>query len=378
MYGWITRWKWLVCLAVLLVGTAGAPAKEDVCDICSQPFGGQIYNCQDKVTGEVKHFCGSCARLPSVCYLCGVPCKDHYRTLADGRIICERDAVNVVLEVDEGKRMFEEVDTTLNRSFSRFLSFPEQSVAFGLADRVNIQELFKFAGNDYTCPNVWGYYQPNRGEADSNTAHFVFVLSGLPRSGFRSTCAHELAHAWVHENLSAARLSRLSRDAHEAFCELIAYNLACEKNDEAAKRQILANQYTRGQINLFIAAQERYGFNDIVDWMKYGEDDRLYSDDLQRMRRVSMPANATRTAAAPVVYPPAPPLPDHLVLKGIFWSANRPVASVNGRLMAPGESVRIRLASSNVLVRCTSVTESEVEILLVDSGRKEVLKFKAP
>jgi len=365
---------WLAALCFLL-GAADSRASSDVCDVCGGPFGEHIYLFQDKVTGEMKHVCGNCARLSTVCYVCGVPVKSGYKTLSDGRVICARDAANVVLDGDDGQRVFDEVETTLNRSLSRFMTFPEGDVAFGMTDRVNIQELFKFAGNDYTCPNVWGYYQPNRGEASPGTAHFIFVLSGLPRGAFRATCAHELTHAWVHENLSASRLARLSKDTHEGFCELIAYKLACAEGDEAAKRQILANQYTRGQINLFIAAQERYGFNDVVDWMKYGDDSQLYPDELERVRNVTMPRRAARVSTAPIVYPPAPPPPDHLVLKGIFWSANHPAASINGRLLGPGETARIRLASTNVLIRCVSVTETEAEILQVDSGAKQVLKF---
>ena len=91
-------------------------------------------------------------------------------------------------------------------------------------------------------------------------------MSGLPVAAFKATCAHEYAHSWLNENLSDERRESLSPDAVEGFCELIAFRLMDAQNEEAQQKLIELNAYTRGHIHLFLAAEKRYGFDDIVDW----------------------------------------------------------------------------------------------------------------
>src|SRR5258708_2054242 len=84
-------------------------------------------------------------------------------------------------------------------------------------------------------------------------------LGGLPQSAFKATCAHELGHVWLNENLSTERKQRINRDAIEGFCELLSYLLMDSQHEEAQLKQIKLNAYTRGQIHLFIETERRYG-----------------------------------------------------------------------------------------------------------------------
>src|SRR6266705_1418331 len=95
----------------------------------------------------------------------------------------------------------------------------------------------------------------------SKSTSSICLMTGLPRAELRAVSAHELSHAWVFENVPGRRKRTLSRDAHEAFCELVAYKMMSSEDDEVQKAHIRRNHYTRGQIELFIQADERYGFN---------------------------------------------------------------------------------------------------------------------
>src|SRR6185503_15079644 len=162
----------------------------------------------------------------------------------------------------------------LDRLFSRFTSFPA-NLRVAIVDRIDLVNLFRMPGNDYECPNVLGYFRAATNH--HQRVYEISVLSALRLPQLKETCAHEYTHAWVFENVPAKRKSPLSRDAEEGFCELVGYLLMDSENEEEQKQALLRNDYTHGQINLFVDAEKRFGFNEIVDWMKYGVDDELES-----------------------------------------------------------------------------------------------------
>ena len=329
----------------------------------------------DSVTEEKKQVCQDCATLSTVCFICGLPVKTNYTRLPDGRIICARDVRTAVLDEEEAKRICREAKNSLDRLFSRFLDIPETNVTVAIVDRVHLQELFKFAGRDYVCPNVWGYTETKTNRR--HIEHHISLLSGLPLASFKATCAHEYAHTWLNENLSEQRKQSLSRDADEAFCELLSYRLMESQNEEAQKKLILSNAYTRGQIHLFLEAERLYGFNDIVDWMKYGTDDRLVSDDLRRVRNVELPRTAARPATnSPVANPAPSPVPNTLVLRGIYWAQERPAAMINNRTLGVNEEGKVRVGKTNLTIRCMAIRQDSVRIRIVSSGEEQELRLK--
>ena len=78
-------------------------------------------------------------------------------------------------------------------------------------------------------------------------------MSGLGRGRLAAICAHEYTHTWLHENVPSDRA--LDRDTVEGFCELVAYKLMTQRHEEGEKKVILANAYTRGQVNAFVQAE---------------------------------------------------------------------------------------------------------------------------
>jgi hypothetical protein len=300
-----------------------------------------------------------------------------YLRLPDERSLCARDAKNAVLQDADALRSCREVRDDLDRVFSRFMSFPETNVTLAIVDRVHLQELFKFAGNDYHCPNIWGYTRS--GTNYNRVEHQISLLSGLLPSWFRATCAHEYTHTWVQQNVSGPRRATLGRDAEEGFCELVAYLLMDAQHDEAQKAMILRNGYTRGQIDCFIAARNQYGFNDVLDWVLYGADDALSADDPGRVHRLdahSQPTPSPLTFATPKLAP-APALTS-LVLKAVFWSATQPIAIINDHSFGPNEEAKVHVAGTNLSVRCLSIRPDSVTIRVAGSPRDQVLVLKRP
>ena len=161
------------------------------------------------------------------------------------------------------------------------------------------------------------------------------LMTGLPLAELKATCAHEYSHAWVGENVPKERRARLGRDAEEGFCELVAYLLMDSQQEEGQKKFILQNRYTRGQIDLFIEAEKRYGFDQVLDWMKYGVAAQLEAGHVDELRDVKMPS--TKPAANDSIpasrvnintNPPAP-APATIKLQGVLWG-NQPVAIIYG------------------------------------------------
>jgi hypothetical protein len=350
-------------------------ADSEHCPLCGGLFGARIYTVEDQVTGQKVQICADCATLGTVCFICGLPARTNYTRLPDSRIICARDAQTAVLNDEEAKRICRETKDSLDRLFSRFLDFPETNVTVAIVDRVHLQNLFKFAGHDYVCPNVWGYLETatNRGRLQ----HRMSLLSALPLASFKATIAHEYTHVWLNETLSGKRKQSLSRDANEGFCELVSYRLMDSQTEEEQKRLIQLNAYTRGQILLFIEAEQAYGLNDILDWMKYGTDDRLVAGELRRARDVEFP-RATATPPTNLLtygWQPAP-IPDVLVLRGISWTQTRPVAIINNRILGVNEQGRVRVGKTNVTVRCLAIRQDAVRIRIVGSGEERELRLK--
>ena len=351
-------------------------ADSDHCAVCGLLFGTRVYTIEDQVTGQKVQVCSDCATLGTVCFICGLPAKTNYTQLPDSRVLCARDARTAVLDEAEARRICHATKDSLDRLFSRFLDFPDTNVTVAIVDRVHLQELFKFAGHDYVCPNVWGYLETttNRGRVQ----HKLSLLSGLPLASFQATIAHEYTHAWLNENLPGKRRQSLSQDANEGFCELVSYRLMDSRNEEGQKRLITHNAYTRGQIHLFIEAEQTYGMNDIVDWMKYGTDDRLVAGELRRVRDVELPRLAPgSTTNLPAYGLKSTPIPDTLVLKGISWVQPRPVAMINNRTLGVNEQGRVRVGNTNVTIRCLAIQPDAVRIRIVGSGEERELRLRA-
>jgi Protein DA1 len=366
-------WNFLIAILMTTFGLGGTPAAwADVCAICGKPITGTVYIATDKVTGERKIICSDCAKLPE-CYICGMPVKEGGVELADGRYLCARDSKTVVLNADEAGRICNQVEDELNHLFSRYTSFPT-NVDVTVIDRIDVDSMFHPPGNDFESPNLLGCIQPMT--VDGETRYKMRVMTGLPLAELKETCAHEYSHAWVGENVNRARRG-LGRDAEEGFCELVGYLLMDSQQEESEKKRVLQNRYTRGQIDLFIEAEQRYGFDQVLDWMKYGTTPQLEAGHLQDLRDLNVPA-AELAASHPVNHPahlnstPAIPVPAAITLQGILWGS-APTAIINGHSFEVNDVSKVKFGETNVTLRCVAIQPSSVFVQNVSSGQEQEL-----
>ena len=347
-------------------------ARADVCAICGQEIRGQAYFVTDRVTGEQVEVCSNCIQLPR-CFICGLPVKDGVQ-LPDGRWLCARDAKTAVLDTNDVEQIFYNVHDDLDKLFSRYTLFPT-NVEVSAIDQIDVDSTLG-TGHLIENSDLLGYTQGVL--EDGQKRYKIGLLTGQPEAQLEEVCAHELSHAWVGENVPPERHARLARDTEEGFCEMMGYLLVDSKGEEGEKRRVLANNYTRGQVQLFIAAEQEYGFDEILNWMQYGVVGRLEEGHLDEIRDVKMPTSnfAAAYAAHPVTAVQAASAPAALRLQGIMWGSE-PSAIINGRSFFAGDELTVPVGSAKVNIRCLKIEKNGVQIQDLDTGGKQELDLPA-
>jgi len=262
------------------------------------------------------------------------------------------------------------------------MTFPD-NVSTVIIDRLDVQSLFVMDGHDVECPDILGWC---RVVTNGNKSGFLIgLMSGQPPEQLQATCVHELGHAWVHHNVPPQRRAELSRSTEEGFCELLAYLVMDKRGEERQKKVILRNLYTRGQVQLFIEAEKRYGLNDILDWMRSGEATNLIAGQLQEIRNLK-----TEPAAIPTVTPPITMTLDEstnnpvttipqterneIRLDGILW-IQKPSAIINGRTFLVGQTRKIPLGADKIAIRCLAIEKNSARILRTDTNEEMRLQM---
>ncbi len=361
--------KYFFCL--MLAVFPGAPAfAQTVCDICGKPINGQFYLVTDQVTGQQKNVCSSCIKLPR-CFICGLPVKDGGEQLSDGRWLCARDSLTAVMDAETARQTVGEVRDELDSLFSRYTSFPT-NVNVNVIDRVDVDSMFQPVGNSFESPNLLGCIQP---VMDGGKKHYEMrLLTGLPLIELKATAAHEFSHAWVGENVSPERHALIARDAEEGFCEMVAYLLMDSQGQEGQKQFILRNHYTRGQVQLFIAGEQQYGFDQILDWMKYGETSRLEDGHLDEIRDVKMPSGSVAATPSPALYATVAAAPiktaSSVELQGILWGSP-PVAIINGKSVFPNDQFTVNIGGRQTAIRCVEIQTNFIRIEYIGTSKQE-------
>lgn len=365
-----------VAVVVLICGLALSARGDDLkCDICGRVIDGKYATMTDFATGGKVNVCEECTELDEHCFACGLPVKSGYQTLPDGRLLCARDAKEAVESDEETKRICESVRDDLNRMLSRFITIPETNVIISVVDRYTLVNLFRSPGYEKACVTIFGATQSHP-LPNGAFIHSVSLLSNLKPSRLMAVCAHEYTHTWIGQNVKAARKAALDGDTIEAFCELVAYKYM-ESRGEAIEMGIIRNSsYTKGQIAVMLEADRRFGFNDVAEWMKTGEDSRLDGARLDRIRVTQgLPASPVAMAAGmfdvPVMAPT--PVPDDLELKGVSGTGARRFALINDATLQLMERSQVRVGKTNVTVRCLEIRDGSVLIQVNGSNEKHEL-----
>ena len=372
--------KVLVTAALLILSAAAVfSAPTPKCRVCEQAIPGEFFFVKDKARGGKFEVCTNCVSLTARCFSCSLPVKTGFTTLADGRLLCAYCAKDAITQDEEARTVCWEAREALDRLFARFLTFPRTNLSVTIVDRFTLDSLFKSPGYAQQCTSVFGATRTHP-LGEGRYIHAISVLSGLSKPRLEAVAAHEFAHAWLNENLSTARKSALSREALEGFCELIAYDLMQECNYEFEMNSIKENPYTAGQIEAFLAAEASQGFNAVQDWIKTGEATKLDAADPDGIRAVRDELPAVRTprsasAGVPVYYSydAAPALPDKLTLKNISGLPARRLAIINDRTFGVKDLALMKLATTNVIIRCVEIRTNSVLIQFEETGEKQEL-----
>jgi hypothetical protein len=351
--------------------------RADNCAICGQEIHGTAYFLTDKTTGEQVEVCSNCIKLPR-CFICGLPVKDGVQygvQLPDGRWLCARDARTAVLEADDIQRIFYNVHDDLDRLFSRYTSFPT-NVDVSVIDQIDVDSVMGNGNSSLENSDVLGYTEPTL--LNGQQRYKIGLLTGQSQAQLEEVCAHELSHAWVGENVPPERHARIERDTEEGFCEMMGYLFVDSKGEEGEKKRVMANAYTRGQVQLFVAAEQEYGFDEVLDWMQYGVKGRLEEGHLDEIRDVKMPVSnfAAAYAARPIRVVQAETAPATLKLQGIMWGSE-PSAIINGKSFFAGDEMKVTVGSAKVIVRCLNIEKNSVRIQDVDTGKEQELDLPA-
>jgi len=183
------------------------------------------------------------------------------------------------------------------------------------------------------------------------------------------------------ENVSHERKILLDRDTVEGFCELVAYKFMESRHETFEMQNIRKNHYTKGQIDVLIDADNKYGFDAVMEWMKSGEDNKLEMTNLDRVRMVrdTKPPTPAATISALLVVPPVTPtpVPDTLTLKGISWFGTHRFALINDATFEALQSARVRVGQTNVTVQCLEIRRDSVVIQFGNSNEKEELFLRS-
>ncbi len=364
--------KTVLSFALLVSGLAAtAFAEAQMCRVCDKTIEGMFYRATDRVNGAALEVCTNCVTLESRCFACGLPVKPDAFKLEDGRFLCARDAKDAVRD-DDAKDICLETREDLDRLYWGLLTFPATNVIVNIVDRFALESLFKSPGYGQRCTSVFGATRSSQ-VADNRSIHSISVLSGLSKVKLGAVAAHEFGHAWLYENLRKERKAALSPDAVEAFCELLAYELMEQRGETMEKKSIKENPYTRGQLDTFLAAKSRHGFTAIMDWMKTGEADKLDAADPDGVNALRVAKSSPTFALVNYAVASPAPLPDKLVLKALTGPAGRRFAIINDRTFAVMESAKVRLAATNLAVRCLEIRSNSVLIQIEGTGQKEEL-----
>jgi hypothetical protein len=190
-----------------------------------------------------------------------------------------------------------------------------------------------------------------------------------------AVCAHEYGHAWMEENVTPGR--PLDSDTVEGFCELLGYKYMTDKADQVEKKLIMENDYTHGQIALFVRAENQYNFYHVMKWIISGEDVSLSSSNLTRLL-----AMRSGGAAAEFAWPPPSIVrtmaPTNLVLKNISGTAKRRFALINGATLTASETAKVPFASSNITVRCVEIRDFSVVVQVAGESEPRELFLPVP
>jgi len=350
-----------------------AATADDPCPVCGKKFGSgaTVFGFTKRGREEKIFTCGDCAKLETTCYICGVPVKDKMMQLADGRLLCNDDTSQAVLTQDDAEKLFDDVKRDIQSLLSAHGTLPHRNIHLTLEAKARLDKSGANLISAHDDRLLMGLTRTTSVEAGKYD-HTISLLYGLTHERMMVVAAHEYAHAWLHENVRR----RMNQDAVEGFCDWIAYKMITQKNSPYETKVLLDSDYSQGQLQAFIAAENEHSFYRVIQWTKLGIDPEIDPEHLERIVELRTPSVAPRE---PFVALPAVPRvgPTNLVLKGLSGSKTRRFALINDGTFALNEQGKVRVGESNVVVRCLEIHDNAVKVRVADESEIRTLVLKA-
>ena len=228
----------------------------DRCASCGGPLNNSYYTLLDRP----ERYCARCIATRPRCATCGAPLGAEHWSLHDGRLQCANCHATAVYDPAVARGLFEETVTGVVAQLGLTLNV---GVAFRLVDAPTLEGIRASGGNLPPAGyNTLGLYQRQ------GYIRAIYMLYGLPRLGFRTTVAHEYAHAWQGERCPLLR-DEMLREGH---AEWVAYYhlrwLGCVK---AADRMLTSQHPYRPALDQVLELERRVGVAGVQTYLMQAE-----------------------------------------------------------------------------------------------------------
>jgi ribosomal protein S27AE len=208
-----------------------------------------------------ERYCSQCIATRPRCDNCGAPIGADSWRLHDDRLQCPRCHSTAIYEPQVSRQIYRETVGYVVAQLGLALNV---GVEFRLVDAPTLRSI-RAQDSDYSpsaSERTLGLYQRQ------GRLRAIYLLYGIPRLLFRTTVAHEYAHAWQGENCPLLHDKFLI----EGFAEWVAYRhlvwLGCTR---AADRMLNSRHPYRPALEHALSLESYLGTAGLLDYIKRAE-----------------------------------------------------------------------------------------------------------
>lgn len=223
------------------------------CAACGTVLVGSYFSLPDRP----ERYCSNCIATRPRCTSCSAPVGEHYWTLHDRRVQCERCHATAVYDPAAALALYQE---TVGAVIAQLGLALRVGVEFRLVDAPTMADI-RSAALDGHAPgeDVLGLYQRQ------GRTRAIYMLYGLPKLLFRTVVAHEYAHAWQGENCPLLE----DHNLREGFAEWVAYRHLCYLGCVKAAQAMLTSTHPyRPLLEEMLALEARVGPTGVLEHIR--------------------------------------------------------------------------------------------------------------
>ncbi|NHJ38718.1 MAG: hypothetical protein FK731_01705 [Asgard group archaeon] len=225
------------------------------CSACGLPIVGRYYSYKNKEG----IFCEQCEYLAPHCDSCGRPVGLQYVEISDGRKICnecQRTAITT-------EKQLLELINTAEKGLAELGLHIKNPINFRLISKKLLDKRISEYGAAITAGRNLGLFQKTIDKMN------IYLQTHLPVQLALGTICHELAHAWLSENIAT---TKQPLHISEGFCEWVAYKILmkCGYHGQAELISSRDDIYGMG-FRKFLKYEKKYSLKELLDWAKTTE-----------------------------------------------------------------------------------------------------------